>query len=109
MSKRTFSSGTEYMCFLDTYCNTCRLHVDYDSAYDAGVDDDETKASMCPIELLMEAARFNVENFPDNFVIPDEKCHFSCSAYTKGIHPMMAKSEYISDFWRLTDETIVEG
>lgn len=104
MAKRTFSSGTEYECFLDTYCNTCRRHIDYESSFDANVDDDESRASMCPIELMLELARFNEEDFPNNFVTPDKKCHFSCSAWEKGTHPMMAKEDRVPELWRFKRE-----
>jgi len=98
--KRTFSSGTEYMVFVDTYCNSCRRHVDYDKSWESEEDGNETKANMCPIEIMMERARFDNELFPDNFVYQNGDNKFICSAYFEGMHPMMESVTMYDRIWR---------
>lgn len=106
MNKHTFSSGTEYECFLSTYCEDCRRFVPWEESDEADCDETQ-KPNCCPIEQEMALARFdgNGERFPDNFVKPDAHGHMECTAYYKGTHPALLKGEPpIADIWRFKKE-----
>ena len=65
-----FSNGTEYEVFKYNFCEDCRNHVVREDGFPAFPED-----GGCPIEDAMENARFDISQFPSEFIreLRDEK------------------------------------
>ena len=70
LQSKPFSNGTEYEVFKYNFCEDCRNHVVREDGFPAFPED-----GGCPIEDAMENARFDISQFPSEFIreLRDEK------------------------------------
>ena len=63
LPSKPFSNGTEYEVFKYNFCEDCRKHVVREDGFPAFPED-----GGCPIEDAMENARFDISQFPSEFI-----------------------------------------
>ena len=63
LPSKPFSNGTEYEVFKYNFCEDCRKHVVREDGFPTFPED-----GGCPIEDAMENARFDISQFPSEFI-----------------------------------------
>lgn len=96
-----FSSGMEYEFFLETHCFRCRRHVDYEKSWEETNKDESPNG--CPIEVMLEVARWDGTAFPSMFVYKNSEHQMTCGCFINGEHPMLCTEVPIGDIWKFKE------